>query len=304
MSKLSLIATFSQPPYWRAWSTAIPFSASRRHAVFLIFLLIPTFRSAAAQEAAAVVQPDYPRAVSVGGDKLYVVDLNLPGIWEIGESRRLYAKGTKLLRKPMNRPWSVVAHPGGGILVGDSATREVYWIESAGSEPKPLTGGHIGVPMALAVDAEGKQIYVGDAEKRSTFRIPIEGGDPELVASVNARGLAWDGEGRLLAVTPDAEAIMRIDVETKQVETLVDGRPFAFANSLCWTGDQGFVTDTYGNCIWRFTADGKTEKWFAGEPLQRPVGIAASDGSLFVADPEKKQVFEFDLDSKQVKPRM
>ena len=180
----------------------------------------------------------------------------------------------------------------------------MYWIDSAGAEPKPLTGGRIGIPMALAIDPSGKNLYVGDAEKRSTFRLPIEGGEPELVARVNSRGLAFDAEGRLLAVTPDKEAVIRINVDSKEVETLVDNRPFEFPNGLCWAGDHGYVTDTYGNCIWKVTADGETEKWFEGEPLERPVGIAISEGSLFVADPKVKQVFEFDLTSKEVTPRM
>ena len=219
-------------------------------------------------------------------------------------AERLVAKGSNLLRKPMNRPHCATPHPSGGVLVGDSATREVYWIESADAEPKPLSGGRIGVPMALVVDPEGKVLYVGDAEKRATFRLPLEGGDPELVARVNARGLAFDTEGKLLAVTPDAAAIQRIDVSSGEVQTLVDGRPFQFPNGLCWAGDQGFVTDTYSNCLWRFTADGKTEKWHEGAPLERPVGIAISGQSLFVADPKLKQVFEFDLSSKEAKPRM
>ena len=166
------------------------------------------------------------------------------------------------------------------------------------------TGGRIGIPMALAVDPSGKNLYVGDAEKRSTFRLPIEGGEPELVARVNARGLAFDAEGRLLAVTPDKEAIKRINVESGEVETLVDNRPFQYPNGLCWAGDHGYVTDTYGNCIWKFTADGATEKWHEGAPLERPVGIAISERSLFVADPKLKQVFEFDLSTKEAKPRL
>ena len=254
-----------------------------------------------AQEAEAIA---YPKALTVSGDSLYVVDLDLPGVWEVKESPVLYAKGSKLLRKAMNRPHCATPHPGGGILVGDSATREIYWIEKQGAEPKPLTNGYIGIPMALAVSSDGKTIYVGDAEKRATFRLPIEGGKCELVARVNARGFAFDDQGNLLAITPDAEAVKVIDVDSGKVETLIGDRPYQFPNSICWINGQGFVTDTYGNCIWRFTADGKTEKWHEGAPLERPVGISASGNSLFVADPKLKQVFEFNLESKDVKTRM
>ncbi len=253
----------------------------------------------------APAEVTYPRAVAVDGDSLLVVDLDLPGIWKVtGEQRELYVRGTKLLRKPMNRPWCVAVHPGGGILVGDSATREIYAIASPDAELKPLTSGRVGIPMALAVDAEGKMIYVGDAEKRAVFAVPIAGGEPELIARVNARGLAFDSSGNLWAVTPDAAAVQKIDVQAKKAETVIDGRPYQFPNGLTWTGDHGYVTDTYSKSIWKFTADGETEKWLEGDVLDRPVGIASNEKSVFVADAVKKQVFEIDQESKEVKPRL
>lgn len=302
MSKLSLIDTFSHPGHRRP----CPSARHRLVAAVLIAGLLGLDGSAMAQEGSGD-EPVYPKAVAASGDSLFVVDLDLPGVWQLGDSRTLYAKGSNLLRKPMNRPHSLTTHPDGGVLVGDSATREVYWIKSADAEPQPLSGGRIGIPMALAVDPSGKFLYVGDAEKMSTFRLPIEGGEPELVARVNARGFAFDADGRLLAVTPDQEAIRRIDVETGNIETIVE-RPNKnfFPNGICWHGDHGFVTDTYGNSIWKFTEDGTIEKWHEGEPLRRPVGIAISDEALLVADPhpEVKQVFEFDLQTKASKPRL
>ena len=65
-------------------------------------------------------------------------------------------------------------------------------------------------------------------------------------------------------------------------------------NGLAWAGDHGFVTDGYGKAIWKFTPDGKTEKWHEGDPLVGPVGIAVTKSSVFVADPKQKQVFEFE----------
>ena len=248
--------------------------------------------------------PAYPLAVAVSGNDVYTVDLDLPGVWKSGDATVLFAEGTKLLRKPMNRPRCVAIHPAKGILVGDTATREIYWIESKGAEPKPLTNGYLGVVMALAVSPDGKTIYAGDAEKRATFKLPVEGGKPELVARVNARGLAFDSDGKLWAVTPDAAAVKRIDVASGDVEDIVTGRPFQYPNGLCWAGDHGYVTDGYGKCIWKFTPDGKTEKWHEGEPLVGPVGIAVTDKSIFVADPKQKEVYEFDRESKTPKARL
>ena len=245
----------------------------------------------------------YPRAVALSGDRLLVVDLDLPGIWLQGEEKfSVHTPGTKLLRKPMNRPWCVTPHPAGGILIGDSATREIYHAAAPGNQLTALNGGYLGIPMAIAVDPSGETIYVGDAERRAVFQLPIGGGKPELVARVNARGLSFDADGNLWAVTPDAEAVQKIDVKAKKAETVVGGRPYQFPNGLVWAGSEGFVTDGYGKSIWRFTGDGKTEKWFEGEPLAGPVGITADDKYLYVADPQKKQVFRFDRETKAVEP--
>ncbi len=249
--------------------------------------------------------PKYPLAVAFAEGELFVVDLDLPGVWKVGEKgRELFVRGSNLLRHAMNRPRCVAIHPDGGILVGDSASREVYHIAEANSDPKPLCNAHVGIAMALAVSQDKKTVYVGDAEKRSVLRFPIEGGDPELVVRVNARGLAFDSSGKLWAVTPDAEAVHRIDVEAKTSEAIVTGRPFQYPNGLVWAGDHGFVTDGYGKSIWKFSADGKTEVWHQGEPLVGPVGLSISDKSLFVADPKQREVYEFNLESKEAKPRL
>lgn len=248
--------------------------------------------------------PKYPLAVAVDGDAFYVVDLDLPGVWRVDQKgRALFVRGTELLRKPLNRPRCVALHPGGGILVGDSATREVYHIESAGAEPKSLAQGTVGIAMAIAVSPDGETIYVGDAEKRSLLKLPIQGGRSEVVAPVNARGLAFDSTGALWAVTPDAEAVYRIDVSSGKAEAIVTGRPYQYPNGLVWAGDHGYVTDGYGKSIWRFTADGKTEPWHQGEPLVGPVGIAIDDQAIWVADPKQKEVYRFDRADKTSKPR-
>jgi len=263
----------------------------------------PASESAAAPPTADTLK--YPLAVAVDGDAFYVVDLDLPGVWRVDQQgRALFVRGTQLLRKPLNRPRCIALHPGGGILVGDSATREVYHVESTGAQPKPLAQGTVGIAMAIAVSPDGETIYVGDAEKRSLLRLPIQGGRSEIVARVNARGLAFDSAGALWAVTPDAEAVYRIDVSTGKAEAIVTGRPYQYPNGLVWAGDHGFVTDGYGKSIWRFTADGKTEPWYQGEPLVGPVGIAIDDQAVWVADPKQKEVYRFDRTDKTNKPRL
>ena len=299
MSKLPLIVTFSHRSrritrFWVVWAF-LGFAVS----------LAGSQVSLAQQADPPPAELAYPLSVAVDGDDVYTVDLDLPGVWKSsGGKRELFIRGSSLLRKPMNRPRAITIHPGGGILVGDSATREIYWIEKAGADAKPLTDGHLGNAMALAVDPEGKMIYVGDAEKRALLRLPIEGGKPELVARVNARGLAFDGDGKLWAATPDADAVVRVDVASKEVEVIVKDRPYQYVNGLTWAGDHGYVTDGYSKAVWKFTPDGKTEKWHEGKPLVGPVGITITESSIFVADPKQKQVYQFDRESKDFKTRL
>ncbi len=282
-----LVSPFSQAFFW-----------------YCFCLLLSTASTVHSQEEETPTLK-YTLSVAVDKESLYVVDLDLPGVWKVdGDKRELFVRGSKFLRKPLNRPRCVAIHPAGGILVGDSATREVYHVAAANAEPKPLCNARIGIAMALAVSPDSKFFYVGDAEKRATFRLPIDGGEPELIVRVNARGLAFDGDGALWAVTPDDAAVHKIDVVAKTSTPVITGRPYQYPNGLVWLGDHGMVTDGYGKSLWKFTADGKTELWFEGEPLVGPVGIAADEKSVYVADPKKLQVFQFDRASKASKARL
>jgi sugar lactone lactonase YvrE len=237
----------------------------------------------------------YPIAVAIDGEKSYVVDLELPGVWEISDSGRdVFALGSRQLKTPLNRPRCIAIHPAGGVLVGDSATREVYHVAEKGAAPLPLTKGKVGIPMALVVSPDLQKLYIGDAERRSVVEVSIGGGDPTAVIDVNARGLAFDGKGRLWAVTPDEGAVHLIDLNSRKSEVVVKGRPYQYPNGLAWLGDYGLVTDGYNNCIWQFDREGRTDPWLKGQPLARPVGIAIHDGSVWVADPKAKQVFRFE----------
>ncbi len=265
-----------------------------------VFLAIAIAGIVSAEDAAK-----YPIAIAVDGDRIdgdsaaYVVDLDLPGVWKLSgvdqpmDQASLFVRGSNLLRKPMNRPRCIAIDPRGGVFVGDSATREIYRIEAADAEPVPMTDGKVGVPMALCVDKAGEFVYVGDAEKRATFKIPIAGGVPELVARVNARGLSFDDDGKLWAVTPDDPAVVTMDVTTGDVTPIVNGRPFDYANGLVWSAGKAFVTDGYAHAIHEVTADGKTSIFKQGDKLVGPVGIVADEKTVTIVDPKTKQVVSF-----------
>jgi sugar lactone lactonase YvrE len=284
------------------------------HAVTLLLILSAALVAGAAFAVADdaqppgdnASQPQYPIAVAVDGGVLYVVDLNLPGVWKVqGDQRDVFALGERSFRTPLNRPRCVAIHPQGGILVGDSATREVYHITSQDAQPMPLSSGRIGTAMALAISPDQQTVYIGDAETRAVLRMPITGGDPQIVVNINARGLAFDDEGALWAVTPDDAAIHRIDVQAKTNTAVITGRPYQYPGGLAWAGNRGFVTDSYGGSVWTFTPDGKTELWFEGPPLAGPVGMAAAQDTLWIADPKARQVFQFDQrQAQEPRPRL
>jgi len=260
---------------------------------------------AVADELPEGLTPLYPIAVATGGREVFVVDLELPGVWLIGGAgRQLFAIGTRQVGQPLNRPRSIALHPEGGVLVGDTATREVYHIPARGDSPIPLSGGRIGIPMALAVSPDRSVLYVGDAEKLAIVKLPITGGEPTRLVDVNARGLAFDPAGTLWAVTPDDAAVQRIDVTTGNAEPVVTGRPFGYPNGLVWVGEHGWVSDGYGRRIWKVSRSGEVDVWHEGAPLVGPVGIAGDAEAIWVADPKQKQVYRFDVRSKVMESRL
>lgn len=259
-----------------------------------------------AQEPPPASEMEYPIAVAVASDgAALIVDLNLPGVWRQpaeGGAPELLVRGSERLRQPLNRPRSIAVLEDGQILVGDSATREIYVIAADGSgEPKPLTDGFLGIPMSLSVGPDGN-LYVADLETRFVYRLPTSGGQPEIFAKVSARGLYHAADGTLWAVTPDRQPLVKIDAEGK-TEAVVDERAFQFPHNVV-VDEEGnaYVTDGYAKAVWKIGSNKEPEKVVEGEPLVNPVGLAMRNGKLLIADPHAKQLFELDLADKSLKP--
>lgn len=255
-------------------------------------------------EPAAV---EYPISVAVAPDSSIVfVDLNLPGVWRVaaeGGVPELVYRGTKLLRKPMNRPRCCVVLADGGILVGDTATREIYRIAPDGAgEPKPLTNGKLGIPNSLALSGDGKRCFIADLETRYVWEMPIEGGEPTVFSKVNARGVFSGGSGQIFAVTPTSQPLLELFAE-QDPKVIVGNRAFEFPHLGGVLPDDSFlVTDGYAKALWHVTGDGVVEPWIQGEPFKNPVGIAVSGNFAYVADPHAKQVFRVQIDTKEIVP--
>jgi sugar lactone lactonase YvrE len=237
-------------------------------------------------------------AIRSDDGKLSVVDLRLPGVWQ-GSDGKLdhFFKASKKFRTPLNAARCIAFDKDGKVLVGDTSTRQVYRFDDEGKHTKLAGDGvGIGMPMAMAVDAEGT-IFVADLELHRIFKVPHAGGEPVELAAVSApRGLAFDGDGNLIVVSTTKDQILKVTMKG-EVSVLVAGRPFDFPHNVAISKDGTmFVTDGYGKCVWKVGADHKPEKLIGGAPFVNPVGISISGDILLVADPRANAVFEVTLD--------
>jgi sugar lactone lactonase YvrE len=264
---------------------------------------------ATAQDDAPPPAMDYPISVAFAPDgSMVVVDLNLPGLWRVpagGGKPELIYRGSNLLRKTMNRPRCVAIAGDGTILVGDTATREIYAIAADGTgDPKALTNGFIGIPNSLAITGENT-LLVADLESHFVYQLPIEGGQPQLFSKTNARGLHVAADQQVIAVLAPAGGthVVRVNPEGDD-EPIASQTEFQFPHNVVKAADGSYyVTDGYAKAVWKIGADGATEKLVEGAPLMNPVGLAIdSDGNLVVADPHAKQLFRIDSASKEIKP--
>ena len=237
----------------------------------------------------AVVNPD--------GD-VFVVDRYLPGVWQRkGEELSKLFEGSPKFRTPMNAARCLALDEKGGLLVGDSATRDVYRI-SADGKAEPITDGQIGIPTDLAVAKDGT-IYVADLERRKLLKIPAGTKNVEEVADVNPRGVTVDSEGNVWVVSQNAEQLLKIDSGGK-IEFVVKKRTFEFPHQVVVNKKgEAFVTDGYKKAVWKIVPGKDPEIFFEGKPFDNPVGISMLDDQLIVVDPRVRTVFKFE-DNKPV----
>ena len=234
----------------------------------------------------------YPLAAAVGADGIvYVADRDLPGVWKFADNKwSVYFQGSKKFRTPLNAVRCLAIDHEGKLLAGDSSTREIYRFDEAG-QPQPLTKGNIGIPMAMTVAKDGT-IYASDIEIQRIVKIPAAGGEPSEVTELAAtRGLTMDAEGRLIAVCHGKNAIIRLSVDGKEKEVLLEGRPFQFSHHVViGTAGELYVADGYAKTIWKVEGKAAPVAIHAGEPLKNPVGLAWRGAELLIVDPHVKAV--------------
>lgn len=262
---------------------------------FLVVVVCSGTRMALAQDVLRTgPAATYPLdAVASADGTLFVVDRNLPGVWrKSAEGQSVFVQGSKKFREPLNAPRCLALNNAGELIVGDSATRDLYKINAEG-KPEAITGGKIGIPMDLAIAADGT-IYVADLETRTVLKLAPNSKDPELFAKLNARGLCLDAKGNLWVVTQDNEQLVKVTPDAK-TEVIVATRQFDFPHQVAVNaaGD-AYVTDGYGKAIWKVSAGQTPQKAIQGEPLINPVGISLMGNELLITDPRAAKVFKWD----------
>ncbi len=265
-------------------------------AIVAFVVCLPAF----AQETPAATDFQYPLSVVARPDGVvFVADLNLPGIWKVENGQKsIYFQASKKFRTPLNRVRCLALDHQGKLLAGDSATRDVFRFDDAGT-PQPLTKGWIGIPMAIAVAADGT-IYTADLELHRIWKMPAEGSEkPTEFAVINSpRGLSLDADGNLWVLSTSSKdgQIQKVTPDGK-VESLIKDHPFNLPHNIVRMDDGTFfVTDNYEHCVWHVSADGKPEKFVAGSPLDRPVGLCRNGAGLLVADPHIRTIFSLGTD--------
>lgn len=275
----------------------------RDRAIMLLFALIAShtsthlslFHMALAQDKQTVVDGAsytvYPLDTVLTADgSPIIVDRNLPGLWHRkGEQLQVLVKGSKRFREPLNAARCVAIDKEGRVLVGDSSTREIYRIEE-GNQLKPLTGGAIGIPMDIAVRADGS-LMVADLETHNLLRVTADGKEIKPMAHVNPRGVFVDSHDKVWVVSQDAQQLQIID-DNGKATVIVDKRVFEFPHQVVVnSAGDAFVSDGYKKAIWKIPAGSRPEILFSGPPLDNPVGLALYGDELIVTDPRARQVF-------------
>jgi len=248
---------------------------------------------------AIAAEPQYLLGIAVDStNTVYLADRELPGVWRLADGKLspLFV-GSKKFRTPLNAVRCLAVDREGKLLAGDSATRDVYRFGDD-KQPAPLTKGEIGIPMSIGVTKAG-DLVVADLEVHRIWKVPATGGQPTLYAEVAApRALTVDKDDRVWVVSHGKDQLLRSNAEGK-LEVVVAGRPFEFPSAVV-VDDEGtaYVCDTYAKAVWKVPAGKPAEKFFAGEPLVSPVGMARSGSDLLVADPRAKAVIRIDAAGK------
>lgn len=254
-------------------------------ALFMVAIAIQT----QAQEASL----KYPLSVTANEASIYVADRQLPGIWVITNNKAsIFYRAAKKFGTPLNAIRCLAVDRSGNLLAGDSATREIYRFNSDGV-PTALTDGKIGIPMGIAVSADGT-IYVSDLELHRIVKVAADGVVSDFAKVKGPAGMSFDTDGNLYVASRAAERLVEISREGI-VSPVAGASEIRFAQDVAVdAAGRVLVTDGYGKTIWNFK--GGAARVVEGEPLVHPVGISSSAAGTFLVDPRGVGLLKLDGD--------
>jgi sugar lactone lactonase YvrE len=254
-----------------------------------VLAFLANFSICLAQETSGL---SYPRAVAAGKQDWYVLDRNLPGVWRVHDgSLDILVQGSKKNREPLNAPQCLTVAADGTLYVGDSATRDVYKIET-GKDPVPLFKGEVGNVSAIVIGTDGT-LYLADLESNMILKGSSSGGKLDRFADrKGVRGLALDSEEKLWVLASTEPQLVRYASDKPDI---MAAKAFRYPAALSVRGvNEWYVADSYDACIYMGTDSAAPSKLVCGEPLKYPAGIALiGDKDLVIADPHAKTVWKW-----------
>lgn len=146
------------------------------------------------------------------------------------------------------------------------------WVVRPGGEGEILREDVTAFPNGVALDASGRYLYVVASTLPAIVRVPVSGGDVEIVAEFHEKvpdGLAFDSEGNLYVACYAPDEILRIDlsgdvtVVASDWERVILAAPTNIA--FCGPRLDTLVVGSLGR--WHLT---KAQMSVAGQPYQYP----------------------------------
>ena len=277
------------------------FTPSYHHLKISTVLLLVFCCSGELLQPLNAAELQYPVALAATpSGTVYIADRKLPGIWKLENGElEIFVPGKKTFGGFLNAIRCLAIDTEGQLLVGDSATREVYRIDKE-KKATPLTAGGIGIPMDIAVTRDG-DILVTDLELHCVWKIAKDDNKLSKFATVaGPSGVALDEKQQLWVVSRAKNPLQKV-LPDGTVETVVADRPFQFPHDVILNASgTAFVTDSYQKCIWKVVPGQPPTPWVSGGSLQNPIGLTWSGEDLLVVDARARDVFRISADGKTI----
>lgn len=218
-----------------------------------------------------------------------------PAILRFGEaakdgSRPFLGTYIDLARTVADRvhPYAVAVAPDGTVFVSDQDANLV--VRYAGLDA-PQPGAAVPPPAAcrrdwLAVTPPADGIFIGASyEQRGGLKV--------------VRGLAFDGEGRLLVVDRNEPAVHAYDTRSgERVATLLD-RSHGLKRPIQVVADENgriFVSDRGARTVFVRDPDGRVRDLLANRhEAELPSSLAVAEGRLYLGDRKRREIVRIDL---------